>query len=225
MCPYICSRSSVKDHIEAAPIISAHPPGAVVWTSHCCSIILLDLRHPRLLAPRRPARVSASGSFRVGCPSDILRCCVAAAAAYAAMHYTMRVVRTALTPYSPPSRGRGSGGGVGENKKQSIVVAGLFSYWGGGRLWYAWVLAGQHMLVWGASGRLMSLTVNHLQQGPSPSESCRHSWPCVAQQGHELVEAKPDPWATAARLFGSRCQVTCCVQQGDEQPRVSLPGH
>ena len=62
---------------------------------------------------------------------------------------------------SPPLAGEGEwGGGVGENKKQSIVVAGLFSYWGGGgRLWYAWVLAGQHMLVWGARSCTLSLSL------------------------------------------------------------------
>ena len=34
-------------------------------------------------------------------------------------------------PDSPPLRGEGWGGGFEEKKKQSIVVARLFSYWGG----------------------------------------------------------------------------------------------
>ena len=97
-------------------------------------------------------------------PAATWRCkaCHALKAAIARLHKK----HGNLCDIAPPSRGGGSGGGVEENKKQSIVVAGLFSYWGG-RLWYAWVLAGQHMLVWGARSCTLSLSLSRLLRKPS----------------------------------------------------------
>ena len=81
-----------------------------------------------------------------------------------------------------------------------------------------------NVLLHDVPGAVMGVTFGHREQ--SPSERCRHNGRRVAQQGHQLAEARADPWAISPRLVGALRQVARCrVQQGNEQPRVALAGH
>ena len=104
------------------------------------------------------------------------------------------------------------GGGVGENKKQSIVVAGLFSYWGGGgRLWYAWVLAGQHMLVWGARSCTLSLSLSRLLRKPSLCTLPEVLLPGLPRDPRAGSGVKLDPGSLAVVPVKDFPRHSCCT--------------